>query len=343
MTSAKRYALGAWNAGRAARGYVHFKRTGTQAPNALMGLRGMFTADPRLPRCAANLLGLVTRRPRVEQPVTGVLGSLDRPIVDAIVKRLDTDGYMVFDATLAGDAVATITREITELPAYAALVLGAPVASSETLDRRAPRASRYDLDAVDLVDVASVQALIVDPTLSAVADAYLRRDAILTSVSAWRSFPFGDAPSSAAAQLFHSDRDHLRFLKFFVYLTDVTTTTGPHVFVRGSHRHRPVALRRDVRFGDDDVLAGYGTREVVELCGTAGTIMAVDTSGLHKGKLPVDDERLILQFEFGTSQFGTPVSTMPFRPRSDDVARRLAANPRKFAMLTTASPDDGPR
>jgi hypothetical protein len=298
----------------------------------------MFTVDPRLPRFAARIMSLGNRRSWTTGVVDGVLGVLDDSAVDTIVSRLDRDGYIVFDETLSPELVDTLSRELSELPAYAALTLEAELDRSEPLDRGRLRASRYDHVLGDLISIPELQTLVVDPTLGAIADAYLHRNSILTSVTAWRSMPFGASPSSTAAQLFHSDRDHLRFLKFFLYLTDVTTTTGPHVFVRGSHRRRPADLRRDVRFSDEEVLGEYPERDLVELCGPAGTIMAVDTSGLHKGKLPTNGERLIVQFEFGSSQFGTPVSEVAFEPASADVARRIASNPRKFAML--ACPPD---
>jgi hypothetical protein len=338
LDAIKRYSLGIWNAGRAARGYLSYRRTGDQSSSALMGLRGIFTADPKLPRCLGRGLGLVASRPSPAVGVTGVLGTPDSRTIDEIIARLDSDGYVVFDAKLSAASIEALNRDLAALPAYAALQLG-DTRSAETLDRHRLVASRYDYDPSDLVKSPTIQELIVDRTLSTIADRYLRRDSVLTGLTAWRSFPFGQQPSSAAAQLFHSDRDHLQFLKFFFYLTDVTPTTGPHVFVRASHRERLPVLRRDVRFDDDEVLRLVPSSDLVELCGTAGTMLAVDTSGLHKGKLPVTDERLILQFEFGSSQFGTPGPPLPFAQCSDDALKRIDENRRKFARFRGTTGD----
>jgi hypothetical protein len=171
-----------------------------------------------------------------------------------------------------------------------------------------------------------------------VADAYLNCEASFAGVAMWRSLAFGSEPSSEAAQQFHSDRDHLQFLKFFIYLTDVTEDTGPHVYVRGSHRVRPQELRRDVRFTDDEVLACYDRNAIIEQCGPRGTVLAVDTSGLHKGKLPERNERLMLQFEFASSLFGTNAPRLVLRSPEPRVAATISAQGGRFARFEIAQP-----
>lgn len=52
---------------------------------------------------------------------------------------------------------------------------------------------------------------------------------------------------------------------------------------------------------------GYNYNKII---GVKGTIAAVDTSGLHKGKLPVSKDRLIVQIEFTNSFFGQKVNDL---------------------------------
>jgi hypothetical protein len=131
------------------------------------------------------------------------------------------------------------------------------------------------------------------------------------------------------AQLYHQDRDRLSFLKFFVYLTDVEVENGPHMYIRGTHRKTPWSLRSDGRKTDAIVeQAGLGGR-VAEMIGPSGTLMAVDTAGLHKGKPPISGDRLVLQVEFATSLFGAHVDYPIFEP-SPLSLERYRANP---AML----------
>jgi hypothetical protein len=117
--------------------------------------------------------------------------------------------------------------------------------------------------------------------------------------------------------------DRLNFLKFFVYLSDVTTENGPHVFVAGSHRHKPRSLRDPVRFGDAGVESGYGAGAVKSICGARGTIFAADTSGIHKGMPVVSGHRLVFQVEFATGRFGHRYP----RPRIDGAVLERAGLP----------------
>ena len=77
----------------------------------------------------------------------------------------------------------------------------------------------------------------------------------------------------------------------------------------------------------DDAVRQAGLWEnVTELTGPAGTIMAVDTIGLHKGKTPTAGDRLALENEFSTSLFGTLYEIPDFIP-TDLTRRRVVSSP----------------
>jgi hypothetical protein len=63
-------------------------------------------------------------------------------------------------------------------------------------------------------------------------------------------------------------------------------------------------LLKEGRLTDDEVENGFGKANMMELDGKRGTIMAVDTRGLHKGKDLVTGKRLLFQIEFANSMFG---------------------------------------
>jgi hypothetical protein len=198
-----------------------------------------------------------------------------------------------------------------------------------------PHSTRYDYREEDLVADDAVLRLITDPTLGAVADAYLGMQAIEVRGDMWRSIPHPEGASSEAAQMFHADRDHARTLKFFVYLTDVDPTTGPHVFVRRSRRARS-ALREDRRFTDEEVTACYGADAVIELCGPAGTLLAADTSGLHKGQHPAAGPRLVVGVQYASGRHGVRVGDYVVDPADDDVSARIRARRRRFQRFRLA-------
>ena len=155
-------------------------------------------------------------------------------------------------------------------------------------------------------------------------------------MSMWWSAPTCDEQlQSRAAQLYHFDMDRLKFVKFFVYLSDVDSDRGPHCYVRGSHLRKPAELLKDDRLSDDEILKHYPASELIELTGKAGTMLAVDTRGLHKGKPLETGDRLIFQVQFADSLFGQnyPQIHVP-RDISRRWANRIAENRRCYANFT---------
>src|SRR5690606_13181649 len=78
-----------------------------------------------------------------------------------------------------------------------------------------------------LLDIAN------DPRLVDAASAYLGCKPVISTFRAWWSF--GGFTEPKDAEFFHRDVDDWKFVKLFVYLTDVGPDNGPHVFVKGSH------------------------------------------------------------------------------------------------------------
>ena len=146
--------------------------------------------------------------------------------------------------------------------------------------------------------------MIADQSILAVSQSFLKSKPVLDLVSMWWSTAISKEASSEVAQLFHWDMERIKFLKFFFYLTDVDHDTGPHCFVKGSNNGFPISVRRDGRISDEEISKAYPSENIVEITGKKGTILAVDTSGFHKGKNLKHGDRLLLQFEFSNSLFG---------------------------------------
>jgi hypothetical protein len=119
---------------------------------------------------------------------------------------------------------------------------------------------------------------------------------------------FTDRAMEKGVQRFHRDFDTPRFIKLFLYLTDVDERSGPHVYVPGSQRSDKLLLRRYI--GDDEVDAAFGPENVHRVCGPAGTCFLVDTFGVHKGGLPIDRPRFIFSAQYNV--WGSPF--VPGRP-----------------------------
>ena len=153
-----------------------------------------------------------------------------------------------------------------------------------------------------------IAPIVDDATLRLIARRYLGADPYVHDVRLWWNDASGDD-----TRRFHFDCDDWRTLKFLFYLSDVADSDGPHVYVRGSHRRRPVRtwvspwkrqpqhrLRR--WYGDDAFLVARGP---------AGSAVVIDPYGFHAGLPPRTGERLTVAVQYAASFLG----------RSDRMAR----------------------
>lgn len=148
--------------------------------------------------------------------------------------------------------------------------------------------------ALDVVmNCPHVLRVITDPYILAIAERYLGCRPTLSSIGIRWSFP---ARAPTDVQMLHRDPDDWRFLKVFVYLTDVDETSGPHAYVLGSHKTRGRLRARPYTI--EDVRSDYGPDAVRRVLGSAGTSFIADTYGIHTGELPVNEKRLIFQCQY---------------------------------------------
>lgn len=87
-------------------------------------------------------------------------------------------------------------------------------------------------------------------------------------------------------------------------------------------------MRPDQRYEDAEVVAGCRNAPQ-EILGEAGTVIAIDTQALHKGKMPEEGSRLILEIQFATDLLGPPSITL-YNDWSDVTKARIKANARVF-------------
>ena len=135
----------------------------------------------------------------------------------------------------------------------------------------------------------------------------------ISYLAAWWSVPAsGEAEH---AELYHRDFDDLRFIKLFLYLTDVDAESGPHIFVRASHKKNRLFRRR--RFSAAEVERIFPEGDRLKLKGKAGTAFLENTSGLHRGLPPISKPRLMFQVLYSLKPFvggpPTPLRTVPRR------------------------------
>lgn len=291
--------------------------------------------DPRIGKWVSR------RAVRTDSPGVGRLAQAspsrfaDPHEIERAVEGITRDGFYVFPKLADAEWVEAVRAFAEDVPCVPRGT-GTPVAR---YPRANPLVGRYDIEETQALRSPEVQDFVSDPALFEIAQRYLGQPVLQDEVAFWWTTNRRGEDASLNAQLFHQDRDRLSFLKFFIYLTDVTPDTGPHVYLRGSHRGIPRGLRSDGRKSDDAVRAAGLWHEVCEITGPAGTLMAVDTVGLHKGKTPVSGDRLALEFECATSLFGADYELPAIEP-SELLEDRISSMPWALQRYVSASHAD---
>lgn len=264
----------------------------------------------------------------------GLLSDLSEADRDAVVEDLHRDGFRLLGKRLADKDIESLVEFARTTPArlMPAPADGPPEAP---FDPGRPLATKYGVPEQRLMEHRVVQQLLADTSLHDLARQYLGCEPVNDLVAMWWSTAFSRQASSEAAQLYHFDMDRPQFLKLFFYLTDVTPDSGPHCYIRGSHRERPPGLWRDGRLSDAEVLAQYGVEREVEITASRGTLIAVDTSGFHKGKPLSTGYRLILQFEYTGALFGQQYARIQV-PATEFWRGQIAAHPRYMSRFSLA-------
>ena len=258
-----------------------------------------------------------------------------------ITDALDRDGIYFFDQPVADNIIAELSDFAHRAEADLYPLPAAGITQAK-FNPDAPLASGYYFKESQMLEHPEFQRMLGDPLLLAVAHAYFGCEPKLAYLAMWWSAVFVRTPLSDMAQLFHADLAHTKWLKTFVYLTDVDKGTGPHCFVRGSHKSdeggHKLRSRGLVRFSDEDIHAAYGDR-VIEIEGRRGTAFIADTRGFHKAALPRTNHRLLLQVYHVNSLYPDISShnKRTLTPRDSALIETIRRSPGAFAAYDIAN------
>ncbi|WP_343631868.1 phytanoyl-CoA dioxygenase family protein [Fluviicola sp.] len=278
----------------------------------------------------------ITKKGKTEA-ANGVLGNLSKKEIEHISAKIVEDGFYEFDVTLDNNLIEEITAFASETGTRYVDVDKKNISYSTEkviFDRYNPISPRYQFETSDIMQNQAIQSLVFDPTLRSVATSYLKCNPILDTLAMWWSVPFGNKGASQAAQMFHFDMDRFKFIKFFFYITDVHTNNGPHCYIQNSHKGLPKAIRKDGRMTDEELAKIYSKDRFKEFTGKKGTILAVDTRGLHKGKPLTEDVRLLFQIQFSNSLFGAPFEKVKLSEISEDSKGTILKNKRTYQLFS---------
>lgn len=155
----------------------------------------------------------------------------------------------------------------------------------------------------DLVTVKEILDIANNSSILNAVQEFLGATPTISNINMWWSF--SGKKGAEQAQFFHRDVDDFKFIKLFIYLTDVSMENGPHVYVESTSVSPK--LRKIRRYKDQEINDAFGEEQVKYFIAPKGTSFLVDTYGFHKGLLPNKGKRLLLQIQYSLSPIGIEI------------------------------------
>jgi hypothetical protein len=231
-------------------------------------------------------------------------------MAEKALEMLRRDGFCPLGNLLSAQQLSDIHAYFKPLPLHNPWEENGPTYSRGSVP---PAVNVAEFTADAIARAPHLLALTLGPRVLPLVSHYLGVPPTIPYLSSWWSLH--GRSQARDAQLFHVDSHDFKWLKLFVYLTDVDATSGPHILVRGSHDHDSRSRRfqdlhqrdpetakalmtsstKGERFQDDHIEALYGPTDIIAITGRAGEAFLVDTAAIHKGLPPQTEDRLIFQ------------------------------------------------
>ena len=207
--------------------------------------------------------------------------SISQKKINEVAEEINKEGYVIFDYKLNIKAI----EELKSL----SYTLKAKVGNNQIIfDPKDKKSNIYKFNPNDVIQNHWVQKLIMDPVLINIAGTYLGANPIFDFAAMWWSTDY-KTQKEDAAQEYHFDLDRPKWLKIFIYLTDVNKDNGPHCYISGTHKlgNKPQEIlnRGYVRVADKELEEYYPKSSFKEVTGPAGTLVFGDTGCWHEENL----------------------------------------------------------
>jgi len=168
---------------------------------------------------------------------------------------------------------------------------------------------------------SAIRRLVSNPAIKLVAENYLKLIPKLTSFKIWRSHFTGDT-SRTASQNWHRDYNEFQMVRVFLYFNKVERENGAGEFVIGSHYLGDSynILEYSEELGtyatEEEIEQNFSLERIVCATGTPGTLVFMDTAGLHRGGYHSEpSERRVSLLTYSTA-----ADIMPTKLKSKHIA-----------------------
>ena len=213
-------------------------------------------------------------------------------------KKMKRDGFVKL-GPLDGSKIEEIKSEIRRMP-------------FKKITNKRGEVVKHIYSNADLAQSTDLLSVATDDGLVRTISEYFGCLPKIQYLAAWETLKNDD---ELAEMFFHMDHHGHKFVKLFLYLSDVNLGDGHHEFVKGSHDWRKfdeilspknmmniknqVKVKRKLKGGfwmNNKAVSLFLQDRVVKVTGQAGSLFMEDTGGLHRGtKVESGKSRLLFQ------------------------------------------------
>lgn len=167
---------------------------------------------------------------------------------------------------------------------------------------------------IDINSTNYIKQIVQKSFLKNLAYSYIGSKNIYSSAICYISHPkeINEQEKKDNAQYYHYDLDFEKFFKVFIYFDDVSKESGPHSFVKKTHKKKLFKHIISERLDDKEIKNTYGKENIIIFDRKKGSVIIEDTSGLHKGTTPTGKSRKVLILVFGKN-LGIEVFKYPLK------------------------------
>ena len=149
------------------------------------------------------------------------------------------------------------------------------------------------------LDDGGIIKMYLSPKITTIAESFHGSVPRVRNILTW-VHPQNSSSREMASQVWHRDQEDYKILKVFILFSNVTSVTGPLQYVKKTFYGGKYEDITNNMNGQSTSVFKYPIpqEETVSCEGEAGTIIFVNTNGLHKGGLVKEGVRCLTQANF---------------------------------------------
>jgi ectoine hydroxylase-related dioxygenase (phytanoyl-CoA dioxygenase family) len=256
----------------------------------------------------SNKIGQLYPNKIIESPFSSSF-PLKKEEISSINRDLDSKGFFVLKDLLDNIVCDSISKKLERVNFNNRKSVKKIRGLNESNVSKISGNTAWVTNQQDVLRIPEIQKIAFNENLLNLVGKFLGSEPILCQTNSWWTVSNSTHRSnlSANSQMFHQDMAYLKFIKVFIYLTDVDEDNGPHQYVQGTSKIAQDKLGENYqpsdRVEDEKVDSLFGKENVITFQGKKGSIIIEDTFGLHKGTAVKEGSRLLIQLLYCNSLY----------------------------------------